>query len=816
MNPLSYIVWHYTEAPIEILKIWWNFLKFFWLYLFPVPTLLKTLLSPWKKTGIGYTTRGFDPKEILQRITFEIVSRFVGFIVRAAFIIIDLAIETLLLVLGPAFFIFWLVWPAVFIYSLVKGETNFFIISLVPLPFFFIGFKNSKQIPPDEMPLEKIFREKWSDVIFERLGLERKRDIPAKILAEPETKLADFLKQKDIKEQEFKMALLWEVAKQKNIYIKKRFWRKENLFSHSGIGRDWIYGFTPLLDQYAEPISGLINYEQFTGLANKNELEMIEMILSKGNQANVLIVGEPGVGKMSLVQKFARMVNSGQISQNLAYHRVVLLNIKEAMAGLKTAGELEERLIKIFSQARAAGNMILVINDFNNLVSASSETEIGKKDISRIILPFLEGGYFQLIAITAYAGLHEQIEKHPDLLKFFEKVEAKEPDKETTFQICIDKVREIEMRIPVRITVQAIGEIIEKSELYITDAPFPEKALDLLEDTANYVSRKTRDRFVKPIHVNAVISQKTEIPIGDLTASEKEKLVKLEDILHQRVVNQEQAINEIASAMRRGRMEVAETKRPIGSFLFVGPTGVGKTETAKALAETYFGSEERMNRLDMSEFQGNGGLEKAIGSAQKGTPGFLTTLVKENPFSLLLLDEIEKADYGVLNLFLQVLDEGWITDAFGRKINFRNQIIIATSNAGAEFIRQKIESGTGDETLSKQLINHVLEKGIFRPEFLNRFDGVIMFKPLTPENLLKIAELMLNGLKKRLAKKDFVFNFDAKLVEKIAKLGYEPANGARPMRRVIQNKVEDLIAKKLLKNEIKKNVPFTVTAEEIG
>ncbi len=603
MNPLSYIVWHYTEAPIEILKIWWNFLKFFWLYFFPIPTLLKTLLSPWKKTGIGYITRGFDPKELLQKLAFEMVSRFVGFIVRLVIIIIDLIIEILLLALGSVFFVFWFIWPAVFIYSLLKGETNLLIISLIPLPFFLIGFKKSKETPPDEIPLKEIFKEKWSDVIFERLGLERKRDIPAKILAEPETKLTDFLEQKGIKKQEFKTALLWEVAKQKNTYIKKRFWRKENLFSHSGIGRDWIYGFTPLLDQYAEPINALLNYEQLFGRANENELELIEMILSKGKQTNVLIVGEPGVGKMSLVQKFARLVNSGQTSQNLAYRRVILLNLKEAIAGLKTTGELEERLIKIFSQARMAGNMILVINDFHNIVSASSEIGIGKKDISQIILPFLEGGYFQLIAITTYAGLHEHIEKHPDLMKFFEKVEVKEPDKETTFQICIDKVREIEMRIPVRITVQAIGEIIEKSELYITDAPFPEKALDLLEDTAIYVNRKTRDRFVKPIHVNAVISQKTEIPIGDLTASEKEKLVKLEDILHQRVVNQEQAINEIASAMRRGRMEVAETKKPIGSFLFVGPTGVGKTETAKALAETYFGSEERMNRLDMSEFQ---------------------------------------------------------------------------------------------------------------------------------------------------------------------------------------------------------------------
>jgi ATP-dependent Clp protease ATP-binding subunit ClpC len=400
-------------------------------------------------------------------------------------------------------------------------------------------------------------------------------------------------------------------------------------------------------------------------------------------------------------------------------------------------------------------------------------------------------------------------------MKFFEKIEIKEPDIETTIKICQDSVREIEMRVPVKITVQTINTVVEKAETYITDVPFPEKALDLLEDTAIYVATKTSDYLVKPEHVNKIISQQTEIPIGSLEESEKVKLLNLENLIHERIIDQEIAVREIASAMRRARLEVGEKKRPIGSFLFLGPTGVGKTETAKALAEIYFGSEKRMNRFDMSEYQGVNAVEKMIGSRQTNKTGLLTTAVKETPFSLLLLDEIEKADYGVLNLFLQILEEGWVTDALGRKINFRNQIIIATSNAGAEFIRQKIKGNTDEETLNTQLVDHVLKEGIFRPEFINRFDGVIMFKPLSHEDLLKISELMLTTLKKRLAKKDLSFNFNDDLVEKIAELGYDPANGARPMRRVIQKKVEDLIAKKLLKEEIEKEKAFEIKAEEI-
>jgi ATP-dependent Clp protease ATP-binding subunit ClpC len=281
------------------------------------------------------------------------------------------------------------------------------------------------------------------------------------------------------------------------------------------------------------------------------------------------------------------------------------------------------------------------------------------------------------------------------------------------------------------------------------------------------------------------------------------------------VVDQELAVKEIASAMRRARLGVAAKNRPMGSFLFLGPTGVGKTETAKALAEAYFGAEARMLRFDMSEYQGASAIDRIIGSSTTQNPGILTTAVRENPFSLLLLDEIEKAEPNVLNLFLQVLDEGWLTDASGRRVNFRNLIIIATSNAAAELIREIVQQGADPSGLKQKIMDAVQQNNIFKPEFLNRFDGVVIFKPLSREDILQIAKFQLVGLAKRLQGQELIFQPTEELIQKVALLGYDPTYGARAMKRVIQDSVEDLIAKKMLKGEIQKQVPFEIKAEEI-
>src|SRR4030042_873119 len=586
-------------------------------------------------------------------------------------------------------------------------------------------------------------------MIWMRLGINPAQ-CPQDVKDQPENFLGNFLKQNGVEKEDFSYVAEWLIFEEDYQQQKKRFWDRKNLF----------------------------------------------------------LVGDPGVGKKTLVKEFARLVRQGRTAGSLAYRRVLDLDLNSALAGLDTEGQIKERLIKILNEAARAGNIILVINDFHNFVAP-------EKNVIEVLMQYIERAAFQLIAITTYGNLHTQIEKNPSLLKFFEKIELKEQDLYNSLFILQDSLADLEKRSGKIITYPALKEVIKTSDQYIGDIPMPEKAIDLLEETVIYVAGNTEDVFVLPKHVDLVISQKTEIPIGELQVSEKEKLANLESFIHQRVVNQEAAVKEISSAMRRARLAIAAKNRPMGTFLFLGPTGVAQTETAKALAEAYYGNESRMLRFDMSEYQGVTALERMIGSSVTQTPGVLTTAARENPFFLLLRDEIEKADLGILNLFLQVLDEGWLTDALGRKVTFRNMIIIATSNAAGEMIRQMVQQNLNPEQFKQKILDFIQQNSIFRPEFLNRFDGIVIFEPLSQENLLKVSALQLEILAKRMAAQDYIFRPNQELTAKIAQLGYHPAFGARAMKRVIQDKVEDLIAKKMLRNEIQKKVPFEIMASEI-
>ena len=323
-----------------------------------------------------------------------------------------------------------------------------------------------------------------------------------------------------------------------------------------------------------------------------------------------------------------------------------------------------------------------------------------------------------------------------------------------------------------------------------------------MDEVIVYVSHNSKNRLVLSEDVAKVVSQKIEIPVGEVEEKEKQVLLNLEEIIHRQIINQEEAVKGVSAALRRARAEIAIRKKPIGTFLFLGPTGVGKTETSKVLTGIYFGKEEKMIRLDMSEFQDIKDISRLIGSREQ--EGLLTTKAREDPFSLILLDEIEKAHPNILNLFLQVLDEGHLTDGLGRKVSFLNTIIIATSNAGANVIWKDIRADKQLDIIKEDLLSLLFEKRIFRPEFINRFDAVVVFKPLSKENLLGIAELMLQKVKKGLQEKEIEFIITPELKEKIVELGYNPSFGAREMKRVIQDKIENVLAKAILSDEIKR------------
>lgn len=580
---------------------------------------------------------------------------------------------------------------------------------------------------------------------------------------------------------------------------RRRFWEWKNLIKRGTLAKEWAAGFTITLDRFSTDISEIVQSQGFPEIiGHQRELEGVERILARRKINNVLLIGEPGVGRKSIIRGLAIRSVLGQSLPEINYKRVVALDVPSILAQTNLQ-EAEAILDKIFREVITAGNIILVINDIHNLFRA--EAQPGVMDISGILSPYLSLPEFQVVGITSYRGLHKYIEQKPAILNFFEKIEVSEISE-------VETLRFLERLVPIHekkykrfISYPALKEIISLAERYLPAVPFPKKAIGILDEVVVMVA-ESKDKVIKPEHIAKIVSKKTEIPVGRITAKEREILLNLENLIHKRIIDQNEAVKDVSEALRRARAGVTIRKGPMGAFLFLGPTGVGKTETSKAISQIYFGSEERMIRLDMSEFQAIKDIPRLIG--QPNQEGLLTTQVRENPFSLILLDEFEKAHLNILNLFLQVLDEGFLTDGLGRKVNFRNSIIIATSNAGYKVILEALKQRTEWSKVKAKLLDYLFQKAIFRPELINRFDAIVVFRPLSQENLLDIAELMLQKLKKNLKEKGIEFEITLPLKEKLVEMGCSKTFGARQLRRVISDRVEDPLAEAILRKEIKR------------
>jgi len=602
----------------------------------------------------------------------------------------------------------------------------------------------------------------------------------------------------------------WLELLEERIAGQKKFWEWKNLVKRGSLAKTWAAGYTITLDKFGIDYSETVKKQSFPEIIGyQKEIKAVERILSRREINNCLLIGEPGVGKKSMVLALTQKSVLGESLSEINYKRVVQLNLPSLLAQTETTAEVEAILDTIFQEVVSAGNIILVIDEFHNFVGGKERP--GVIDISGVLGPYLNLPQFKILAVVTFAGLHKYIEQNPSILALFEKVEVPEISERETLMILENLTPVLERKYKKFVSFPALREIVSMAKRYLPAIPFPKGAMDLLDEVMVYVS-STKEKIVLPKHVAKIVSEKTEIPVGEIEVKERETLLNLEKLIHQRIINQEEAVKEVSTALRRARAEVTVRKGPMGCFLSLGPTGVGKTETAKALAEIYFGSEARMIRLDMSEFQNVTDIPRLIGSP--GEEGFLTTQVRERPFSLILLDEIEKAHPNILNLFLQVLDEGFLTDGLGRKVDFKNSIIIATSNAGYKVILEALREKTEWSGVKQKLLDYLFEEGIFRPEFINRFDAVIVFRPLTKENLLDIAELMLQKLKKNLKEKDIEFIITLPLKEKIVELGFSPVFGAREMRRVIQDKVENVLASALLSGELKRGDRVEIEPKE--
>ena len=615
----------------------------------------------------------------------------------------------------------------------------------------------------------------------------------------------------DLKDIDVDNITSWLDSAEDAIEKNKKFWTYENLLRQGSFGKQWASGYTITLDRYSIDWTKAVSRWMFREIiGHKKEIEETGMILARSNLSNVLIVGEPGTGRKSIVEALAQKCYLGTTLPELNNKKVMELDVISLSAQIQDFEKLESTLDQIFSEILAAGNVILVIDNLQNFVGQATQ-KAGAVDISGILSKYLAIPTFQFVGITSYDGLHKNIEQNSSFLNFFRKVEVQEISEMETIRILQGSALELEYKYKILILYPSIREIVNLTGRYLPSLPFPKKALDVLDEVVVYVQTK-REKVVMPHHVSEIISNKTQIPVGKMEAKEKETLLNLEDLIHQRIVNQEEAVKGISVAMRRARSGISSKTRPMGSFLFLGPTGTGKTETSKALAQIYFGSEDKMIRLDMSEFRRMSDVSRLIGaSSPVEMQGLLTTPVRELPFSLVLLDEIEKAHPNILNLFLQVLDEGHITDGQGRKVVFSNTIIICTSNAGADMIFKEVESGNPID--KQQLLNSLIEKSLFKPEFINRFDATVIFHPLTKDNLLKIAQLSFKGLQKSLKEKEIDFEITEPLKEKIVELSYKPEFGAREMRRVVQDRVENVIATALISDQIKKGDRIEINPE---
>lgn len=556
---------------------------------------------------------------------------------------------------------------------------------------------------------------------------------------------------------------------------------------------------TPALDRLSEDYTLRAAYGAFPPFVDR-EKEMAAFFRTiEGSGRPVVLVGEPGTGKEAFLEGLAVRMAGDDVPDILKDKRLVALSVAKLVAGAGAA-EAAERIERVFYEVAVSRNVVLAIPDVEGLIGISAGSG-GGIDLSEVLETNVSKLRVLAVATTTPEAYSSLVERSA-VGRSFEKLELPEVDTDGAIQICEAKAGAIEAENGVWFSYDAIEKAVTLSDRYMHDRYLPEKAIQLLLEVAYAVAgERGKGATVGGEDVAKIVSEKAKVPVTAVTESESEKLLTLEARMHGRVVGQDEAVSAVAKAIRRARTELRAGTRPIANFLFLGPTGVGKTELAKTVAETYFVREDAMVRLDMSEYQGKDSVNRMIGAPGGEAGGVLTEAVRKRPSALLLLDEIEKAHPDILNLFLQVMDDGRLTDNVGRTVDFTNVILVATSNAGSQFIQDSIRAGEGVEEIRKRLVEEEL-KGTFRPEFLNRFDGVIVFRPLTPDDVAKIARLMLIGIARQLEVKQIYLQATDEAVAELAAAGYDPAFGARPLRRVMQERVQDLLAQGMLEGKI--------------
>lgn len=624
--------------------------------------------------------------------------------------------------------------------------------------------------------------------------------------------LKQYLQQKKLNIETMRQVALWLKINEEQIESTRVFNPNNPYRRTGGILDSIVYGYTYIFNHYSRNLNRLVAKDnEHYGIGHEDSLDELMSIISKISKNNAIIVGENGTGKTSLVLGLAERVNLGNVSGVLKGKRILQLDVNGLVAASQKHGGIEAVIAQSMEELQRSGDTILFIDEMQEIVSTHAKES--KNTIAGILLPYIVESKYPVIGTMSFRDYKMFSDSADSMVQNFHIIEIDEVSQQAAFQILLSRLSKLERIYDLEITFPAIMSAIQLSQRYIQNRKLPDSAVSTME-TACAAVQSNNEKKITSSHISQTISNLTSIPVGETTKEESDRLLKLEERIKEKVIGQDEAVHEVVEVLKRARADVRDPNKPIGTFLFLGPTGVGKTYLAKTLNEEYFGNKEDIIRLDMSEFKGKNSVERLLGTPEdKGATTFLDK-VRRNPYSVILLDEIEKAHPEILDLFLQVLDEGRMTDSSGETVDLNNTIIICTSNIGSKYLLETLRKSELTFESAKQKVLEDLKESL-KVEFINRFDHIVVFSPHDKKRLADITDLLLKELKERLAEKGITLEWDRSITQIIAEKSYDPGMGARPLRRYIQEKIEGVIATKLLNKKLKSGDKFKISKETL-
>lgn len=801
---MKWLRWHYTSGLRQIIETYFYAIGLI-VHYFSLGVLITSLASPWHRLLIRNSSPGFNLNRWFQQLSFNIISRCIGFVIRIILEIIGLLFLTPVVIFGFITVLFWIIFPFLcfpvylsdpgkhlYLQSLVtelslknidivgvltKSNLGKFLLTHTPI---------SSQILASSVTGE--------NVDLSSINIHSGRSIVRAMLA---AEVFD------------KNKLLSAGIDPEYLLIASRWWdllnhtsevkRSKYIYSSPGIGQKLLTGFTPNLDKYCRNLSSPSYFSAHLISREKFVSDLESTLLANKCAA---IHGAPGVGKQTAVLEFAHRSMQGQLNGRLRYQRVMELDHNSVLSESLDLNQKKSLLEDLLFEAANSGDVVLVISDLHRLIDSSLEGV----DMTDIFENAFKNYNLKLISVSTTHDFENYLKPNYRISKYLDPIEIIPATKAEATDILLNYVSQFEYKT----TAECIYSIIEGADVYVTKTPFPEKSLELYDKCMNLV--KKNEPITKQIIAEA-ISASTGIPKGYIAHEEREKLTRLEELLHERIVGQDSAMVAISKSLRSRSVGIKNGNRPIGSYLFLGPTGVGKTETAKTLSEVYFGDDLYLVRFDMAEYIGENGIYQLIGSQNTHQPGLLTTAIQDRPSCVLLLDEIEKSSSEVKNLLLTLLDEGYITTGGGEKVYCHHLFIIATSNAGSEFIRNQVKLGITGKALQDGVIEFIQQNRLFSPELLNRFDGVIVYEPLSESELETIAQMQIDILISSLKNQGITLLVEHDVIKKILQDTNHLEFGARPMRRAVDLDIGDVIGKQMLANNLRPGDTATLLIE---